>query len=1191
MYLKSLEIQGFKSFPEKTRLTFDKPVTAIVGPNGSGKSNISDAILWVMGEQSTRTLRGGKMEDVIFGGTQKRPQLGFAEVSLILDNADHTLDTEFTEVMITRRYYRSGESEYFINRQMVRLKDVNELFMDTGLGREGYSIIGQGRIDAILSIKSTDRREIFEEAAGISRFRHRKEESERKLEHTEENLVRLGDKISELYLQVEPLQKQAETAKKYLLLRDELRGLEISVWMDSLDGLQEQITKTETDYLTALSQKDDVSREIDSYYETSLTFSDKMHEKDVELESVREAVSAQEAQIAEIDSATAVLKANLESNIGESERIRRELTEQEGRDGGIKAQIDERELRLGEISAEKAALSADSARLVGALQSIADTAGESSKRLGDMLSRENTLQEEISEAKSRLSALASKAQEILDRDGTVALDAAAAGEKHRQLEEDMSACADELDAAGDELQRIKNVITGYTMRRDSRKKKADAANDKKMHLTMELNSLKSRIRLLTEMEKDYQGYSKAVKLVMQESQRGILKHVHGTVGSLVQTDDKYAVAIETALGGAMQNIIVDTEEDGKEAINLLKRRDGGRATFLPISTVRGNVLDVPGLKNEPGYEGLAIDLVRSDGRYAGIYRSLLGRVAVAGSLDDAIRIARRHNNSFRIVTLDGQVLNAGGSMTGGSSSSNTGILSRANELKGLSEQEALLAESAARAEREHGEAVRELTASEYELESSGAEMRSLEDKVLKLDTNLRHFEALVSASAENLNAMRAEAENLAERIKANGDETAAARNDIAALESALSELRAQIARDTEGQEQLTSERDRITSALSELRAREASLDAENEALTKAVTELSELREILTGGRRQQMQYLDELKARHDAILKEISDNETALVQLGEKMAAFRARSAAITAEKLELEAARTRRDKVMQEKNHELLELERECARLEQKKLAAQMEEKQIIDRLWDSYEITRSVALTVRQELENPAEARRHISELKRDISSLGTPNIGAIEEFERVNTRYTYLTEQRDDVEKAKRELQEIIRDITQEMRTMFAREFENISLSFKETFLEFFGGGQASLELEDPNDILNCGIEIKVQPPGKALKTITLLSGGEKAFVASALYFSILKVRPTPFVVMDEIDAALDEANVLRFAENMRKMSVKTQMIVITHHRGTMEEADVLYGVTMQEQGVSRVLSIDLAEAEKTLKKDAS
>ena len=1190
MYLKSLEIQGFKSFPEKTKLAFDKPVTAIVGPNGSGKSNISDAILWVMGEQSTRTLRGGKMEDVIFGGTQKRPQVGFAEVSLILDNSDRAFDLDYTEVMITRRYYRSGESEYFINRKLVRLKDLSELFMDTGLGREGYSIIGQGKIDAILSLKSTDRREIFEEAAGISRFRHRKEESERKLDRTDENLVRINDKISELSLQVEPLREQAETARKYLLMRDELRGLEISAWMDSLENLQEQNKKAEANYQSVLAQKTNVSREIDSYYENAQSFSEEMHEKDVALDGVRQMISQHEAQSAELESATAVLKSKLENTLGETDRVRRELDEQEGRDGGIKAQIDEREQRISEIARDKSLLAEKTEKLFLEQQTLAETAGESSKRLGALLSDENTLLSGISEAKARLSALASTAQEMYDRESTVALDAAAAAEKHTALERDDHTCAEELGRANEALGSLKNVISGYTMRLESRRKKAEDAGDKKMKLTMEMNSLRSRISLLTEMERDYQGYSKAVKLVMQESQRGILKHIHGTAAGLIKTDDKYTVAIETALGGSTQHIIVDTEEDGKEAINYLKRHAGGRATFLPISTVRGNVLETRGLSGETGYEGLALDLVRFNDKYAGIYRNLLGRVVIADTLDDAIRLARKNNNSFRIVTLDGQVLNAGGSMTGGSATGNTGILSRANELKQLSGQEKILEETVSRVEREYNDAVRDKNAAEYELETSNAEMRAIEDKVLKLETNMKHFELLLEASSGNLKALKTEAAALGDRINGNAGETEAAREEIASLESRISDIRALIIKDTQGQAVFASERDRVTNALSELRAQEASCDAERDALAKAVSELSELRRVLTGGRQQQITFLEELKTKREEIQREISGNEATLGRLSEQIEALKLQTTQITAEKLELEAVRNRRDKMMQDKNHELLELERECSRLEQKKLTAELEEKQIIDRLWDTYEITRSAAMTVRQELKSMTEAKRRIAELKKEISALGNPNIGAIEEFDRVNTRYTYLTEQRDDIEKAKNELLDIIKDITHEMRMLFAHEFEIICQSFKETFLEFFGGGQASLELEDPDDILNCGIEIKVQPPGKSLKTITLLSGGEKAFVAIALYFAILKVRPTPFVVMDEIEAALDETNVLRFADNMRKMSAKTQMIVITHHRGTMEEADVLYGVTMQEQGVSRVISIDLAEAEKTLKKNA-
>jgi chromosome segregation protein len=946
LYLRSLEIQGFKSFPEKTRLIFDKPITAIVGPNGSGKSNISDAILWVMGEQSTRTLRGGKMEDVIFGGTQRRSQVGFAEVTLVLDNCDRLFDLDDSEVAITRRYYRSGESEYYINKQIVRLRDVNELLMDTGLGREGYSIIGQGKIDAILSAKSTDRREIFEEAAGISRFRHRKEESERKLEHTEENLLRLGDKISELSLQVEPLREQAETARKYLIFRDELRGLEISVWMDSLDHLQVAVQKTAQDQITAAEQKKNVETELQQFYEGAQTFSDQMRDKDIEADGVRGKISESEAQSAELDSAVAVLRSKLENNIGETDRIKRELDEQEGRDGGIKAQIDERNARIADITNEKNELNEKSAAHLRELDALTDTAGEAAKKLGELIKSENETLTSISDHKAKLSALASTAQEMYDRESTVALDSAAASDKLSQLEAEAAACDDELKKAKSEAESLKNMISGHTIRVDSRRKKADAAGDKKTKVTIEQNALKSRMSLLTEMERDYQGYSKAVKLVMQEAQRGILKNIHGTVAGLIKTDDKYTIAVETALGGAMQNIIVGTEEDGKEAINMLKRRDGGRATFLPISTIRGNVINDKGLFTEEGFEGIALDLVRFDPKYEGVYMSLLGRVAIVEDMDDAIRISRKYKNSFRIVTLDGQVINAGGSMTGGSSGSNAGILSRANELVQLAEQEKIVAESLLRAERELNEAVRELNAAEYELDVANAEMRTAEDKILKLETNSNHYKLLLEAAASSLEALKAEASTLTERIVQNGRETEEVRAAIADCESQAATIRSSIIAASEGQEQLSAERDRITNSLSELRAREASCDAEREALMKAVSELSALREDLTGGRMQQLSFLEALKVKNEEILNDIAANEIELGKLAEKIEGYKARVTKITEEKLEMEAERTRRDKMMQEKNRELIELERECSRLEQKKLAAEMEEKQIVDKL-----------------------------------------------------------------------------------------------------------------------------------------------------------------------------------------------------------------------------------------------------
>ena len=1006
MYLKALELQGFKSFPDKTRITFEKDVTAIVGPNGSGKSNIADAILWVMGEQRSKTLRGGKMEDVIFGGTEKRGALGFAQVSLIIDNSEHIFDCDSTELMLTRRYYRSGDSEYYINREAVRLKDINSLLMDTGLGRDGYSIIGQGKIAEIVSTKSTDRREVFEEAAGISRYRSRKEESERKLEKTEENLLRINDKIDELELQVEPLRRQSETAKKYLVLRDELRVCEISVWMATLDKLHDQAQVVNADYEAARAELDEAHRSLEALYASAGSISERMHEKDIEADKARERLSQTEARAADCDSQAAVLRANIKSSGESVERMKSDIA-------GAQA-------RLSEISGQ----------------------------IDDNDSKARSLADSIAELKNK-------------ETGST------------------------------------NIIEGCRMKLQSRENAASQLREKVNRLSVDCRSMDARIHMLSEMEKEYEGFSKAVKTVMRESGRGNLRGVHGPVANLIKTDNEYALAIETALGATMQNIVIDTQNDGRSAIEMLKRLDSGRATFLPVDTVRGNVMkDAP--VNDPGFVGVAYDLVSFDKRYDGIFANLLGRTVVAETLGDAVRISKANGNRLRIVSLDGQLINSGGSMTGGSAARGTGILSRANELEELKKYRLTLG--------------RQLDAAQIELEKS---VNALSGLRYELDAAI--------------------------------EDRAELRRDIASCEA---EMRA------------------TNASAAQLKVLAQSLSGDSELRRAAIEKAQRTCEVIN--------------SQLDAVLKQRDD----ILSQAEKI---KTEIAEINAKRMELEGRRTKADKDSQESNRRLLELERSCARLEQKKLSAEMEEKQILDKLWDNYELSHSTAQQLRRPVENLQKESRGISELRRQISALGTPNIGAIEEFERVNTRYEFLTGQRSDIEKAKKELLGIINDVTNEMKEVFLGQFRLIDENFRETFLELFGGGKASVILEDEDDPLECGIEIKVQPPGKAVSNISLLSGGEKAFVAIALYFAILKVRPTPFCVMDEIEAALDEANVIRYAEYMRRMCDRTQFIIITHRRGTMEEADHLYGVTMQEKGVSKIIELDLDQAQRSVEND--
>ena len=1186
MYLKALEIQGFKSFPDKTVLSFGEDITAIVGPNGSGKSNISDAIRWVMGEQSTKALRGGKMEDVIFGGTAKRKQLGFAEVSLVLDNTEHFFGMEESEVMVTRRYYRSGESEYYINRRSVRLKDVYELFMDTGLGREGYSVIGQGKIDEILSVKSGDRREVFEEAAGISRFRHRKEEAERKLERTEENLVRINDKIDELELQVEPLRVQSEKAKKYLILRDELRGLEISVWLDQLERIRASAIKVLGDYENALRQKGDAQAAVERLYAASEGYAAKMREKDVEAEGIRFTMMQREADAAGLENSVAVLKTNIQNNLENTDRMQQELAAQEGRDGSITGQIEERRRRLEGIVGEVTELQALLLERQKSAEEAAHSAGKLAVEMDALRQKEAVESASAGEAKALLSALADAAQELMDRDASIRQDLAGLEERVTATEAEHRQAAAELTQAKEDLDSLKNIINGYTLRLESRRKKAKEAEERHVQLQMEENSLKSRIHMLAEMEKLYEGYSKAVKLVMSDGSRGQLKGLHGPVAGLIRVPDQYAVAVEIALGAAMQNIVVDTEEDGKAAINYLKRRDAGRCTFLPLSSIRPSDFRDGKVVDEPGFVGMGDELIEFDRKYEKIFSSLLGRVVIAEDMDKAIAIARKYGYRFRVVTLDGQVLNPGGSMTGGSVSHSAGILSRANELERLNAQIEGIREKLRAAAHTLEEANREATAAAYEMETAQAQKRTHEDTILTYEERCSHFSAVLADLRRQREEQKGELEQLARRSAQTEADTAAARRRIETLEGAAAALRAEAESKAGGQADFQARAAAIGSEIAEANMRLAGLDAERLASEKALEELEGLRRDMTGDREARRRMIEELVGKNEALAAQILEKERAIQAIREENTARSTVIRRLNDEKLALEGERNRADRESRDKNAELLAMEREAAALEQKKLTAELEEKNILDKLWENYELSHEAARHQRVELESVVKAQRRIMELKRSIAALGNINLDAIEEFQRINERYTYLTSQRDDVQKSKRDLERIIAEITGEMKTIFAEQFAIINEAFGATFLELFGGGKATLELEDPDDILNCGIEIKVQPPGKALKIITLLSGGEKAFVAIALYFAILKVRPTPFVVMDEIEAALDDANVTRFARYLRQMSDKSQFIIITHRRGTMEEADVLYGVTMQEQGVTRILSINLNSVERDL-----
>ena len=1185
MYLKAVELQGFKSFPDKTRLSFENDITAIVGPNGSGKSNISDAIRWVMGEQRTKQLRGEKMEDVIFGGTEKRGKLGYAQVSLIFDNSTRFFDMDASEVVLTRAYYRSGESEYYINHEQVRLKDVNELLMDTGLGRDGYSTIGQGRIGEIVSGSGKERREVLEEAAGISRFRYRKEEAERKLERTQENLVRINDRIAELELQVGPLKKQAEVAKKCLEYQGELKTLEVSVWLSSLDKLRDQSEAVNNDYETAKKNLDATHAELDRLYAARESLNDRMQDKNLESERLRGQLSQTEAEAAEMESSAAVLKANLQNALEGITRMQLEMAEQETRVQTLNEQIAGYDARVADIAGELEVVSLQAGEILRSFEENAEVSGAARKEYAALVEQESAQSAELTECRTSVTMLTERLQECREREITIHGSMLSANEKITEIRRQVEESRTRLREAEERCVQVRKELQTKQVDAVEAEETIRKLVEKRNSVQSDLKVADSRISLLEDMEKEHEGFNRAVRFVLKEKENGTLRGIRGAVGELLHTEDAYAIAIETALGAAAQNIIVETQEDGAKAIELLKRRDMGRCTFLPMNVITGQDPSfVP--YGDPGFVGVADELVTCDKDYFDIVANLLGRTIVVKTMADAIRISRQKGNRIRMVTLDGQMINAGGSMTGGSLAKNTGIISRANELIRLKDRREKLREELRNIDEAGRKARTRQEDAALAAETAQEQLDAAEETARQRKFDVDRYQVLldsVKATAEGFTADSADAKQQTEETRRRIEETKA---HAGVMEAALKETRAQIANMSAGQSEYERIRQKLSDELAEVKAREAALRAEHAAVLRAKEQVEEMRATVNVDRTARLRAVDQAEANVEQLRTAIVEREAAIAQTHQRIENMKTAIASLNQQRLALEGERTKTDKQSQECNRQLLEMERLCAKFEQKKLASDLEEKQIIDRLWDNYGLSHSAAQEIRQPVEHPTAASRRIGELHKAISALGTPNFGAIDEYARVSERYEFLISQRDDVEKSKKEIQGIIGEVTAQMKDVFLTQFQIINDSFRETFLELFGGGKAALVLQDEENVLECGIDIKVQPPGKALNSINLLSGGEMAFVAIALYFAIIKVRPTPFCVMDEIEAALDEANVIRFAEYLRKMCGSTQFIVITHRRGTMEEANRLYGVTMQEKGISQIIELDVAEAERQI-----
>ena len=1186
MILKALEMQGFKSFPDKTVLEFNKGITAVVGPNGSGKSNISDAVRWVLGEQSTKTLRGSKMEDVIFSGTDVRKAKGFAEVTLRLDNTDRSLNKDSDEVSVTRRYYRSGDSEYLVNGESARLRDVNELFMDTGLGRDGYSIVGQGKIADMVSPKASERRDMLEEAAGISHFRYRRGDAIKRLAQAEENLVRLRDILSELESRVGPLKAQSEKAQKFIVLAGERKNLEIGIWLNTIDKTGEKMRDQEHKIEIAEASHKEAQDELSKIGEMIDKAADGTRDINIKLEEIRNSASGFEEKLSDIDSQIKVAENSILHNNETIERINRDKAAENETEQNIDAavsaareciqkaeeQIADATRQMDELSKQEETYRLSSSEFSDRAAALSGEISALSVRLADCRVTAETANSSIEEIRSRISAIdESMGTRKDDYDALL------------KRKADAEAALKEIQ---DEIVSVKNAIDGYTLRFENRGKKADSvklAIDEKQR---ELHKGQDRVRLLEDLEKNMEGYFGAVKAVMKESGRGALRGIYGPVSQLITVKDKYSAAIETALGAAVQNIVVDNETDAKRAMGFLKEHRAGRATFLPITAIKGRVLSEQGLDDQYGFVSIASDLVSYDNKYSEIIRWLLGRTAVAEDIDSAIAIAKKYSYRFRIVTLDGQVINAGGSMTGGSRVQNAGILSRGNEIERLKGSLASMQKELDGMLSDYKLLSEDASAAKAELEGAEGDLLRAKEENIRREGELKLASDKLASVSSGVKELLEEKETLEKRIESVSSGAEAARSQIDELKETLENKEKELESITGDSKTLQKNREEVASKAAEIRLRIVSLQKDVEANTDEITRLKNRK---TG-------HLDRL-SELDGEIREIEEKNDELRALTERLSAdekaLKANHGDAQNQINELISQRDELEKQANDlrlheraKSEERERLSGDIARLEERKIAMRNEYDNLTSKLYDEYQLTRREAAALEIEIDDYSLAAKRLTELKSQIRALGSVNVSAIEEYKEVSERYEFLSGQISDVETSRAELNKMIDDLTGKMAEQFREQFNRINSCFGQTFIELFGGGKAELRLEDERDVLGSDIEIKVQPPGKNVQNINLLSGGEKGLSAIALLFAILKVTPAPFCIFDEVEAALDDVNVSRYAQYVRRMTKNTQFILITHRRGTMEEADVLYGVTMQEKGVSKLLELKTAEMAKKL-----
>ena len=1180
MYLKRLEMYGFKSFADKTTLEFMPGITTVIGPNGSGKSNISDCIRWVLGEQSIKSLRGAKSEDIIFAGTQSRKSLGYAEASIIIDNSDGKLPIEYSEATVTRRIYRSGESGYFINKTPCRLKDILELFMDTGIGKDGYSIIGQGKIDEILSNKSEDRRNIFEEAAGIVKFRTRKMESEKKLEQTKLNLLRINDIISEIESNIEPLKLQSEKAKKFLGLRDELKNIEVGLFLYNIENIKEkiedivknidifetqkvkeeekfnnyQIEKEETklkldELLNLIEQTQNIGFETDKKKEQ---FNSKIQVNEERLENNKENYTRYEKEIIDLSDRIKILEEEKVQKIEKKENLAKN---KEKFDEELKLKQEELDKYLTTLSDKEVQIEAKKKKVdenIDLKYEIIAQINTEAANIENLNKKEKNLKADIQSVISELDSARTKKEDI--------------NKDFYEIEANTNKLKKQIEDSEENQKKYNEKIAEY--------------DNKINELNTEFRIKQARHKFLVETEKEKEGYIRSIKMLLDEAERNsdLRKGMHGVLANLIYVKDEYQTAIEMTLGAAIQNIVTDTEEQAKKLVNCLRTNNWGRASFLPISSVNGQKLG--NYKNSDGVIGIASDLVGFDKKYEQIILNLLGKTVIVKDIDSAVELAKKNKYSFKIVTLEGDVINPSGAISGGSVAKKTvNILGRGKEIKNLEQELAKLEKQISKIEEDKKQYQETIKDSLEKYEISKNELQQIQiiyatekQKIDNFSLEILKLEAkLAKLREDDLTALKQEMESCNKESIELNKKLEELDNESKRLNLEIEEFTALNKKDQKYIDDLNFDITNLKISVTSFDESEVSV---NEILERIDLDIQNNNISIENKK----QLMEQIITENENISNEIITVKAEIEKLSEEVSKSAEKIDSLKAERTAKNEKLNNIEKDITDQTQIIEEIKNQINKIDVKKSKLELELEQIVNKLWEEYELTPNNVKEV-EKIENPGEIQKQVNKLREEIRNLGSVNVDAIKEYKELKERYDFMSEQRADLEDASNKLKKVILEMTDTMKVQFAEQFKIINKNFGEVFKELFGGGKAELILEDEENILECGIQIQAQPPGKKLQNMMLLSGGEKAFTAIALLFAILKINPAPFCVLDEIEAALDDVNVYRFAEYLKKFSKDTQFLIITHRKGTMEAADTVYGITMEEKGISKLLSMKI------------